>query len=279
MYNGLIVGISLSGDCFFYPNPLQSDGKYKFNQGSTSRKPWFDCACCPANLVRFLPSFPGYIYAVQDQNVYVNLFVNSSARLDLKKGVLNLHQKTNYPWQGEINLRVEPDKSRDFTLNLRIPGWAKNRPIPGHLYKYIDDKKGIVKLEVNGKPHPLQSSRGYVKIKRIWEKGDLIRLNLGLPVRRVIADPAVEENLGKVALEKGPLVYCFEAVDNGGRVLNSRLPDDAQIGYQYRGDLLNGVNMLKITFGKPVKQLVAIPYHLWSHRGSGEMAVWLKREK
>jgi DUF1680 family protein len=279
LYNGFIVGVSLSGDCFFYPNPLQSDGKYSFNQGSTTRKPWFDCACCPANIARFLPSFPGYIYAFQDQSVYINLFVSSSSQLKLDKGVVNLRQRTNYPWQGEVKINVSPTDIKNLTIHLRIPGWARNRPIPSDLYRYIDGRKENLKLEVNGKPYPIKMVRGYAKIKRVWEKGDLITLVLPLPVRRVLAHPKVKENWGKVALERGPLVYCFEAVDNGGKVLNRILPDHAIIKHEYRGDLLKGIEVLRINLGKSVQELLAVPYFIWSHRGSGEMAVWLNRKK
>ncbi len=275
LYNGLLAGISLSGDLFFYPNPLESDGIYKFNQGEATRKPWFDCACCPGNFSRFLPSIPGYIYANTDDGLFVNLYMESRGVVQVGKNTVTITQETNYPWDGYIKVHVEPEKSALFTLFLRIPGWARNEPIPSDLYSFLNTSVEEVMLKVNSEKHPLEIENGYVRIQRRWEGGDVVELYLPMPVCRVVAQEKVKENLGKVALQRGPLVYCFEGVDNEGQVLNRTIPDELEFEVEFRPDLLGGVTVIK---GESERiHLMAIPYYAWSHRGVGEMAVWLKR--
>ena len=284
LYNGVISGVSLGGDTFFYPNPLESDGRKPFNQGALTRKPWFDCSCCPTNLARFIPSVPDYVYATRGDALYVNLYVASEARVDVDGAVATLTQKTEYPWNGRVELRIEPGRPRALELRLRIPGWARDRPVPSGLYRYVGESGAShstqVSIQVNGKQVNARMDGGYAVVARTFSPADVVTLQLPMPVRRVLADERVAEDTGKVALERGPLVYCAEGVDHAGSVLDLVVPDDASIAAHPRPDLLGGVTVLRGTVrdaqGTP-RELLAIPYYAWSHRGPGEMAVWLKR--
>ncbi|UCC40146.1 MAG: glycoside hydrolase family 127 protein [Candidatus Aminicenantes bacterium] len=286
LYNGLISGISLSGDLFFYPNPLESDGEYKFNQGEATRKPWFDCACCPGNFARFLSSFPGYVYAHTDDILYVNLFVEGEGSVMMGDNTINVSQTTRYPWDGNVKITINPEKTADFTVCVRIPGWARNEPVPSDLYAFLNPTDEKISLKINSETISLYiesdfakyTEGGFSSIQRRWEKGDIIELNFPMPVRRVVAHENVKENIGKVALQRGPLVYCFEGVDNNEQVLNLSIPDNMIFEVEFRPELLGGISVLK-SANAEAPQLVAIPYYAWSHRGVGEMAVWLPRNK
>jgi len=281
LYNAAIAGVSLAGDTFFYPNPLESDGRSDFNQGALTRKPWFDCSCCPTNLARFIPSIPDYVYAVQKDALFVNLFVASEASVRLEGGKVAISQETAHPWEGRVRLRLAPEPPRAFELRVRIPGWARGRPVPSDLYRYEGGADASYELRVNGERVPPQLTNGYAVLRRSWASGDVVTLDLPMPVRRVTADGRVADDRGKVALERGPLVYCAEGIDNEGRVLDLVLPDDAAFEAEPRADLLGGTTVLRTVAldreGKP-RRLIAIPYYAWSNRGPGEMAVWLRRK-
>jgi DUF1680 family protein len=279
VYNGLLSGISFSGDRFFYPNPLESDGKYKFNQGEATRKAWFDCACCPVNFARFLPSFPGYVYAYTDDTLYVNLFVESKGTVKLGKNSVIMTQQTDYPWDGNVKITVEPEKEAEFAVNIRIPGWARNEPVPSDLYSFLDPSEEKIMLKVNSEALEHEIDKGFARIKRRWRKGDVVELNLPMPVQRIISNEKVKDDLGKVALQRGPLVYCIEEADNKGGVLNRYLPNDLEFEVEFKPELLGGINILKSDSKAKFPALVAIPYYAWSHRGIGEMTVWIPREK
>jgi len=280
IYNGFLSGISLSGDKFFYPNPLASDGKRQ-------RSPWFGCACCPTNIVRFLPAIGGYAYAKSGDSLYVNLFITGGGTFKLKNNIVKLKQLTRYPWYGDIKITVEPARPAEFAIGVRIPGWARNQPVPSDLYKYMNKSDEKVTLEVNGEPVALDMEKGFARIHRSWKKGDVMQLNLPMPIRRVFCKKKVEENVGKVALERGPIVYCIEEVDNGPNVRRLILSADVRLKPEYRADLLGGVCVITGWIRSwhreqehvfPDKQdFVAIPYYAWAHRGAGEMAVWLPR--
>lgn len=276
LYNGLLCGVSLSGDLFFYPNPLESNGKFKFNQGEATRQPWFEVACCPGNLVRFLPSFPGYVYAHADDTFYVNLFVESETRLKIGGNSVKIAQKTGYPWDGKVSLIIEPEKPAEFSVYLRIPGWARNEAIPSDLYSFLEKNKEEATLKVNSEMLSLDMDKGFARIRRRWKSGDIIELNLPMPARRIIANEKVKDDLGRVALQRGPIVYCFEGVDNEGKVLSKKIPDGMRFEVEFRPELLGGVALLKAGSSEKAS-LIAIPYYAWSHRGVGEMAVWLPR--
>jgi DUF1680 family protein len=281
LYNAVIVGVSLEGDTFFYPNPLASDGKYRFNKGAACRQPWFGTACCPGNIARFIPSMPGYIYAVTGDAIYVNLFVTSEADINLRNNAIRIGQKTGYPWEGKIQIEVTPAQEAEFGMFVRIPGWAQNRPVPGDLYHYMETYEGKPTLAVNGESMALNLVKGYAFIQRTWKKGDVIKLDLPMPVRRVKSHPNVVENTGKVALERGPLVYCVESIDHEGKALDLIMPEESEVFVEFVPDLLDGLVVIKgkaLRNGK-TRELTAIPYYAWSHRGVGEMTVWLRLGK
>ncbi len=279
LYNGLIAGISLDGDDFFYPNPLASNGTDTFNFGSATRQPWFDCSCCPTNLVRFVPSMPNLIYATKGNQLFVNLYAANTAQLTLGRTKVQVTQQTTYPWAGTVRLTVDPAKAARFTVSVRIPGWARNEVLPTGLYRYADPAPAAFSLMVNGKPVPARLENGYAVIDRTWAKGDVIGLNVPMAVRRVVADAHVTADSGQVALEYGPVVYCAEAVDNQNQVASLVLPDRVPLHITYRPDLLNGVNVITATVpaAGTSRTMTAIPYYAWSNRGVGAMSVWLPR--
>ncbi len=281
LYNGMISGISLSGDSFFYPNCLESDGKYKFNIGTLTRQPWFDCSCCPSNVIRFIPSVPDYIYAYRNDSLYVNLFIANNTNIEINNRNFEIRQETAYPWDGKVVVKVNPKTSGRLVIHIRIPGWALNKPVPSGLYRYLQENQGKVILKLNANPIDIRMNRGYAVIDRNWSKGDFIELNLPMQVQRVITDEKVIDNLNKIALVRGPLVYCAEWVDNDKKVLNLIIPDDTELKAEYQKDLLSGVTVIKgkvLDESGRTRELLAIPYYAWSHRGSGEMAVWLSRK-
>ena len=273
LYNGFLSGVSLSGDRFFYPNPLAADGKTKFNQGHATRAPWFRTSCCPVNVVRTMPSIPGYVYAVRDGELYVNLFVQGEARVELSGAPLVVRQRTRYPWDGDVEIEVDPGARRELTVLVRIPGWARNRPVPTNLYRYVGEAPGEPEVRVNGSPLDLDLDRGYVRIRREWAPGDRIGLRLPMPVRLVAAHEAVEADRGRLAIERGPLVYCVEGIDNGGRVDHIRVSRAARFSTEHRPELLGGVTVIRWDGH------TAVPYYAWSNRGEGPMAVWLPEER
>jgi hypothetical protein len=284
LYNGIISGIGLSGDEFFYPNPLTSYGQHK-------RSPWFTCACCPSNVTRLVPSVPGYVYATQGNDLFVNLFVQNEAEILTDSQAVHVQQEADYPWDGKIVITIDPEKAKTFTISVRIPGWARNQPVPSDLYSYLNETDDNVRLQVNGEPLDLPVENGFVRIGRNWQKGDTITLELPMPIRRVLSHEKVAENEGQVALERGPLVYCAEWVDNHGYVSNIILQDDTALEPQFRENLINGVTRLfgitkALKYDKDGKTLMkveqgftAIPYYAWAHRGQGEMTVWLARDE
>lgn len=282
LYNGFLVGVSLKGNRFFYQNVLKSFGKYE-------RFSWINVPCCPPNILRLMASLGSYIYAKTNKEIYINLFVDSRARIRLDNSTVQVKQETRYPWEGTVKMTIDSELSEKFSIFVRIPGWTQNQPMPGDLYRYMEKSKKPVTLKVNGKEVELRREKGYVKLERKWKKGDVIELDLPMPVRRVLANEKVKEDEGLVALERGPVVYCAESADNQGNVLNLYIPDDATFKAEYREDLLNGVevirgNVLAMIRGEDKKtieprpsELVAIPYYAWADRGMGEMAVWLAR--
>jgi DUF1680 family protein len=284
LYNALLSGVSLSGDTFFYPNPLESRGNYK-------RSGWFSCACCPSNIARFIPQIPGYIYALRGDKIYINLFVNNSATVKTDNNTVQLTQETQYPWDGKVKITVEPKRHTKFAIYVRIPGWAQNKPVPGDLYSYSNTNNKKARIRVNGKKLVLNTEKGFARIERNWKKGDVIELDLPMQIRRVIANDRVAADVGRVALERGPIVYCAEGIDNNGHVLNLILPDDTELKTEYRQDLLNGVMVIHgkaiaLNYGENLKSVekkeqkfTAIPYYAWAHRGAGEMVVWLARDE
>jgi DUF1680 family protein len=290
LFNGLLSGVSLDGKTFFYPNPLESNGQH-------ARQEWFGVACCPGNITRFMPSVPGYLYATKGDSVYVNLFAKGTAKIDLPGGAITIDQETRYPWDGRVNMIVRPQQARRFAINVRIPGWARGEPVPSDLYRFIgpstslkaDDAGAGAQIHVNGQTHIMTIDKGYVTIDRTWSAGDVIALDLPMPVRRVVSNDKVMANSNRVALQRGPIVYAAEWPDNPhGKVRNIVLPDRNALTSEFRPDLLNGVQVItgravglafdaKGAITRSEQPFMAIPYAAWANRGRGQMAVWLAR--
>jgi DUF1680 family protein len=284
LYNALLAGVSLDGTLFFYDNPLESNGEHQ-------RSPWFKCACCPSNVVRLLPSLPGYVYAQRADTIYANLFVESTADIVLDDGrTVRLEQQTRYPWDGKVRITVHPQSSSRLTIKVRIPGWARNEAVTGNLYSFIGSPPEPATLTVNGEPAGTGIERGYATLEREWRPGDVIELNLPMPVRRIVAGDRVEADRGKVAWQCGPIVYCLEWPDNPGLDLRKlRLSDTTPLEAEFAPDLLGGVVAVKGRaivedtledgrVGESATDITAIPYYAWANRGPGQMAVWLPRE-
>ncbi len=269
LYNGLISGISLSGDRFFYVNPLGSRGEHH-------RQPWYGCACCPTNVVRFIPQVNEYLYATSSDTLWVNLYAGSEAKVTVSGQEIKLVQETDYPWSGSVKLTIHPVVPTSFNINLRIPGWCDHAA-----------------LELNGQGiEPPPGENGYYQIWREWRSGDTIQLDMPMPIRRIAANPRVQADVGRIALQRGPIVYCLEGTDNSGAVRDIALPRDRELEAHLESDLLGGVMVItgKALRPQPVEwsgklyrpvstdreiPITAIPYYAWDHREAGEMVVWL----
>jgi len=281
LYNGVISGVSLSGDRFFYDNPLASNGDH-------SRSEWFGCACCPGNVTRFMASVPGYAYAVSDDNIYVNLFVEGNASLATANNNVEIIQKTDYPWEGDVEFTVKPSQSGSgkFALLLRIPGWAEGVPVPSDLYHYDDNAKTEIHIRVNGEELQYKTEKGYAVINREWSDNDKVTLHLDMPVRRVAANDKVEYDCGLLAMERGPVVYALESIDQPDYLFDIVIPQNSVIQSSCKPDLLNGVTVLEGEAHRAVKDPAtgeitdkpftfrAIPYSTWNNRGDGQLVVW-----
>ena len=285
LYNGLIAGVSLSGDKFFYDNPMGTPGGH-------ARQQWFGCACCPGNVTRFMASVPGYVYAIDKKDVYVNLFVGGNSKLKVGDTEVELVQKTQYPWNGDVEIDVTPNKNDKFTLLVRIPGWAKNKPVPSDLYAYVDGSNPQVKVLVNGSETKKHTRAGYWVIEREWKKGDKVTLTMDMPVRRVEANPQVRYDKGLLAMEKGPILYALESIDQKrDYIFDIVIPRDSKIESHFEKNLLNGVVVLEgnafavekdSASGKLIEKPLtfkAIPYSTWNNRGIGQMVVWTPATK
>ena len=286
LYNGLISGVGLDGKSFFYSNAMQIKNSASFPQTEPARAGWFDCSCCPTNLARLFPSLPGYVYGQHDKDVYVNLFVSSAANLTVNKQALKLTQQNNYPWDGGLKFTVSPAASTDFNLLLRVPGWARGEAVPSDLYHFATPAGSPVTIRINGQPVAYTLRNGYAVLPRKWRKGDVVEMTLPMDVRQVAANPRVKDDLGKVALQRGPLIYCAEWKDNQGKTSNLIVPAATTFTAAYKPDLLNGI--MELTAKVPAieidaaataihtapKTMTAVPYYAWANRGKGEMTVW-----
>lgn len=285
LYNGLIAGVSLSGDKFFYDNPMGTPGGH-------ARQQWFGCACCPGNVTRFMASVPGYVYAIDQKDVYVNLLVGGNSKLKVGDTEVELVQKTQYPWNGDVEIDVTPNKNDKFTLLVRIPGWAKNKPVPSDLYAYVDGSNPQVKVLVNGSETKKHTRAGYWVIEREWKKGDKVTLTMDMPVRRVEANPQVRYDKGLLAMERGPILYALESIDQKrDYIFDIVIPRDSKIESHFEKNLLNGVVVLEgnafavekdSASGKVIEKPLtfkAIPYSTWNNRGIGQMVVWTPATK
>ncbi len=280
LYNGVLSGLGLSGDRFFYPNPLKSRGQHQ-------RSAWFGCACCPSNLCRFIPSVPGYIYATKGDNLFVNLYVESESEIDLAGRKVSITQKSGYPWDGHVNIAVNPEKRTRFNLRLRIPGWAGSEAVPSDLYTFADPAKERITISINGKSVSYKSDNGFAVLSRSWKAGDKVEITLPMEIRRIKAHEKVEADRGQVALQRGPLLYCLEWPDQEEqKALHLMIGEDPGFKYGFNHDILNGVGIISArgfslkaqldgTVRKDPVTLNAIPYYSWANRGRGEMTVWI----
>ena len=280
LYNGALDGLSLSGDHFFYGNPLASTGK-------NARREWFGTACCPANIARLVASLGNYIYAKSNDAIWVNLFVGSNTTIPLEKGNVAVKMETNYPWDGKVKINIDPVKKTKFAMHIRIPGWANKKAAPGDLYKMTAGTT-VIAYNINGKKEMYTDDKsGYAVIDRVWNKGDVIEFEYGMPVERITSRSELKQNVDRVALQRGPLVYCVEGADNNGKAWNIILPDNASL-ITGKEDILSEpvVTILAevpvidvaadgFTLTTSKKTITAIPYYTWCNRGSNQMQVWL----
>ncbi len=282
LYNGLISGVSLDGGGFFYPNPLESIGQHQ-------RQPWFGCACCPSNICRFIPSLPGYVYAVKDNDVYVNLFMSNTANLKVGGKAVTLEQTTNYPWNGDITIAVNKNNAGQFAMKVRVPGWVQGEVVPSNLYSFSDGKRLGYTIKVNGEKVEGQLQNGYFTIDRRWKKGDKVEVHFDMEPRTVKANGKVEADKGRISIERGPLVYCAEWPDNDFNIQSVFMNREPQFQVEEKPGLLYGITELKtdvqvLSYDEDGKlkvgdaTLTMIPYYAWAHRGPGAMTVWMAQE-
>ena len=290
LYNGLISGVSLDGGGFFYPNPLESMGQHQ-------RQPWFGCACCPSNIARFIPSLPGYVYAVNKRDVYVNLFMSNTSQLSVAGKGITLEQQTQYPWDGDIAIKVAANKAGQWAMKVRIPGWVRNEVVPSNLYEFTDNLRPQYNITVNGNAvNGKLTDDGYFTIDRKWKKGDVVRVHFDMDPRTVRANNNVEADRGFVAIERGPIVYCAEWPDNDfdimGALVNQSPKMTVEDGTLHAKDKKVADYYIKViktdaqllSFDKQGRlntkdvKLSLIPYYAWCHRGSGKMRVWLSQD-
>jgi DUF1680 family protein len=266
LYNGLISGVALKGNTFFYPNPLESNGTYK-------RSEWFGCSCCPSNITRFISSVSGYIYATKNDSLFVNLFIGNNASFELNGKNIEVTEETGYPWDGKIRVRIGIEPGNQFAVCFRIPCWLTGSPIPGDLYSFEDENDEKPFLAVNDTVISARYSKGYACIERKWKNGDEIELTLPMPVRKVIANPLVKADKNKVCLVRGPIVFCAEGLDNHDHVNNIIIPVNAVFEASFQPALLNGVEVVSCS------DFTLIPYYAWCNRGAGKMNVWFNELK
>lgn len=290
LYNGVISGMSMDGGKFFYPNPLESRGHHE-------RKDWFGCACCPSNISRFIPSLPGYMYAIKDNSLYVNLYAANTAEISLQGKKIVLEESTQYPWEGDIAIKILENKAKSFRMMLRIPGWLRNKPVPSNLYHYADNKQLGYQISVNGEAVQGELKKGYLAIERKWKKGDVLRIHFDMEPRLVQAHQQVAADRGRLAIERGPIVYCAEWPDNDFNFFHFVLNRDPNLKVIENHSLFTEAESQKkqtikcisaegrvLSFdanGRLQSQdaaLKLIPYFAWAHRGPGNMLVWIPNE-
>ncbi len=287
LYNGVISGMSADGGKFFYPNPLTCNGEYGFNHDSSmERQAWFGCACCPSNLCRFIPSMPGYVYATRGDSLYVNLYAGNTATISVEGKGVTLQQRTDYPWNGDVTIEVQKNAAKRFTMMVRVPGWVRGEVTPGNLYEYADSAHQSYWVAVNGVRVAATPYKGYMAISREWKKGDVVSLHFDMTPRTIKADNRVTADRGRVAVQRGPIVYCAEWADNDFDVLHFVLDKKPAFTIGSDSTLAGGVSTLSATgsilesdanghlTARPAS-ITLIPYYSWCHRGAGRMEVWM----
>lgn len=290
LYNALLSGVGMDGKSFFYTNAMEIKNHFRHTDMEGERAGWFTCSCCPTNITRLIPSLPGYMYAVKENSIYINLFVNSSSNISLNKKSVKITQENNYPWDGKLVFKVDPASASAFTVLIRIPGWAQGQAMPSDLYSFEQPVTQKISIILNGKEVAYSMENGYAAVSRTWKKGDIIHLELPMDVQKVKSIEKVPDNIGKIALQRGPIMYCAEAPDNFGLTSNLIVPVSSTFRTEYKPNLLNGIVVLtgeavaitvsteKNSVTSKPQTLTAIPYYSWAHRGKGEMTVWLPQK-
>ena len=281
LYNGALDGLSLSGDRFFYGNPLASRGQHQ-------RREWFGTACCPANIARLVASLGDYIYAKNDNGIWINLFVGSNTKQVIGKNEITITQQTNYPWDGKVKVTVDPSKRGRFNIRIRIPGWSRAMPVPGDTYFVnFSVPQSLMPVTINGKPIAYEQENGYMVISREWKKGDIVEFEFLMNSHLVTSRKEIKQNENRVAIERGPLVYCIEGADNDNKAWNILLPENTTFTTTNQKVLDEPIVAIQATVpvvqvsndGNSIntvsKQITAIPYYVWANRGKNEMQVWL----
>jgi DUF1680 family protein len=285
LYNGLISGVGMDGKSFFYTNAMEIKNTFHHKDMEETRSGWFPCSCCPTNVTRLIPSIPGHIYGVKENNIFINLFVAGTASVVINNKAVQLEQQNNYPWDGKLIFKVFPKSPSSFNMRIRIPGWALDEAIPSDLYKFNVSHSKKVEIRINGNPANYSMENGYAVLTKTWKKGDVVEIDLPMDIKRVVANEKVGEDRGKVALQRGPIMYCAEWPDNNGMVSNIVLPDNVSLTSEYKPEMLNGVTIIKgevsaihvnsdTDVSTRTQPFMAIPYYAWAHRGKGEMIVW-----
>jgi DUF1680 family protein len=283
LYNGVISGVSLSGDKFFYDNPLESVHNH-------DRAPWFGCACCPGNITRFMASVPGYVYTTDEHNIYVNLFAAGNASISLGQNTIGISQQTRYPWDGKVVITIDKPVKDKFGLKIRIPGWAQNNAVPSDLYSFTDQNKEEYSIRINGKETSAKLWNGYAILNKDWGKGDQVEIDFPMPVRKIATNKSVPNDNGKLAYQRGPVVYCFEDKDNNnGWMFDEFVSPEASVESQFEEKLLGGVVTLSMKGNKIIQTgdsktvepvtLKAIPYYAWNNRGMANMLIWMPSQE
>ena len=303
LYNGMLSGVGLDGKSFFYTNAMQVTDGFSHNALERQRSGWFECSCCPTNILRLLPSLPGYIYAQTEHDLYVNLFISSKTTVNMAGTPVEIIQENNYPWDGHLSFTLSTGAGstgvgstgtgsagaampEPMTVRLRIPGWAIDQEIPSSLYSFTDRMGGTPMIRINGERTGYKIENGYAVLQRKWKKGDKITMNLLMPVREVKANAALQEDAGKVAVQRGPLMYCLEWKDNGGKTSDLLLPAGAKLQPVVQDGELGRITVLKgeglkkdsVSGATSAAPVTMIPYYTWANRGMGEMTVWLDQK-
>jgi uncharacterized protein len=290
LYNGFISGVGLDGKSFFYTNAMEIKNSISHKDKESERSGWFECSCCPTNVCRLLPSIPGYMYAQNGNNLYVNLFAASTASLTINNKPITIEQHNNYPWSGDLKFIIKTKKPDAFTVMMRIPGWANNVAIPSDLYTFKNLEAEKVVIKINNIAIDYSMENGYAVLNKTWKNGDVVTMDLPMQIQKVVANNLLKEDIGKVALQRGPIMYCAEWADNNGKTSNIILPENTKLTYTYNANLLNGIGVLsgtsnvinvdtvagKISTG--TQSFKAIPYYSWANRGKGEMNVWFNEK-
>ncbi len=286
LYNGLISGVGLDGKSFFYTNAMQIKSSFTHPDMEAERSGWFPCSCCPTNVTRLLPSVPGYIYAQKGDKIFANLFISSNATLNISGKAVEINQQNNYPWDGDLKFSVNTKSPVSFSFMLRIPGWSKNEAIPSDLYSFENNSDKKVIIKINGQEVIYNVENGYAVLSKTWKKNDVIEVILPMEVRRVVSNNKVKNNIDKVALQRGPIMYCAEWIDNNNKAANLVIPVNTAFTTIYDPGLLNGIEVIKANVPAIIinengeslhtekQAFMAIPYYAWANRGKGEMMLW-----